>query len=61
MYTSAHTHTHTHTHKGFPDGSVVKNLSANARDAGDVGRSPGVVYGNLLQYFCLENSMDRRT
>ena len=23
------------------------------------GRSPGVVNGNLLQYSCLENSMDR--
>ena len=63
----AHTHTHTHTHTGFPDGSVVKNLSANARDAGDTGsfpgsgRSPGVVNGNLFQCSCLENSMDRRT
>ena len=32
------------------------------RDMGSVpgsGRSPGVVNGNLLQYSCLENSMDR--
>ena len=48
----------------FPHGSVVKNLSANARDPGDVGsipglgRSPGVGQGNPLQYSCLE-SMDR--
>ena len=54
-------HTHTHTHMGFPDGSVVKNLSANARDAEDTGsfpgsgRSPGVVNGNLFQCSCLEN------
>ena len=43
---------------------VVKNLSANAeeaRDAGSIpglGRSPGVGNGSLLQYSCLENSMD---
>ena len=46
----------------FLGGAVVKNLPA---DAGDVvlipglGRSPGVGNGNLLQYSCLENSMDR--
>ena len=50
---------------GFPDGSVVKNLLANAGDTGDVGsvlgsgRSPGKGNGNLLQYSCLENPMDR--
>ena len=47
---------------GFPGGSVVKNLPANAGDTGLVpgsGRSPGVGNGNLLQYSCLENSMDR--
>ena len=44
---------------------VVKNLSANAGDARDaslilgLGRSPGVGSGNLLQYSCLENSVDR--
>ena len=43
-------------------GSVVKNPSANAEDAGSIpgsGRSPGEGTGNPLQYFCLENSMDR--
>ena len=43
-------------------GSVVKNPSTNAEDAGSVpgsGRSPGEGNGNPLQYFCLENSMDR--
>ena len=48
---------------GFPAGAVVKNLSVNAGDAGlipGLGRSPGVGNGNpLLQYSCLENSMDR--
>ena len=45
--------------------SVVKNLPANAGDARDTslilgsGRSPGVGNGNLLQYSCLGNSMDR--
>ena len=48
---------------GFPGGSVVKNPSVNARYSRDVGlihglgRSPGVVNGNQLQYSCLENSM----
>ena len=43
------------------DGSVVKNLPANARDLGLIsgsGRSPGEGNGNPLQYFCLGNSMD---
>ena len=41
---------------------MVKNQSANAGDSGlipGLGRSPGVGYGNPLQYSCLENSMDR--
>ena len=48
--------------QGFPGGSVVENLSANARDAGltpGSGRFPGVGNGNPLQYYCLENPMDR--
>ena len=47
---------------GFPGGTVVKNLPANAGDAGSVprlGRSPGVGNGNPLQYSCLEDSMNR--
>ena len=44
---------------------VVKNPPANAGDVRDVGsipgsgRSPGEGNGNLLQYSCLENTMDR--
>ena len=44
---------------GFPGGSVVKNLPANAGDSGDtgsipgLGRSPGVGNSNPLQYSCL--------
>ena len=43
---------------------VVKNLSANAGDAGPIpgsGRSPGGGHGNPLQYSCLGNPMDRGT
>ena len=51
-----------HVLVGFPSGSVVKNLPANARDVGlisGLGRSPGEGNGNPLQYSCLENPMDR--
>ena len=50
----------------FPGGSVEKNLPTNAGDTGDVssipglGRSPGGGNGNLPQYSCLENPMNRR-
>ena len=43
---------------------MVKNLPANAGDAGDTGsipelrRSPGGGNGNPLQYSCLENPVD---
>ena len=48
----------------FPGGAVVKNPPANAGNVGDTdfpgsGRSPGGGHGNLLQYSCLENPMDR--
>ena len=45
----------------LPGGSVVKNLPANAGDDGSIpgsGRSPEG-NGNLFQYSCLENSMNR--
>ena len=44
---------------------VVRNPPANAGGAGDAGSIPGserpsrVGNGNLLQYSCLENSMNR--
>ena len=44
---------------------MVKNLLANAGDVRDAalipgsGRSPGGGHGNPLQYFCLENLMNR--
>ena len=47
---------------GFPGSSVVKNLPANAGEAGSIpgsGRSPGEENGNPLQYSCLGNPMER--
>ena len=50
---------------GFPDGTVGKNPPGNAGDTRDavlilgLGRFPGIRSDNLLQYSCLENSMDR--
>ena len=50
---------------GFLGDSRVRNPPAKAGDAGDAGltlesrRSPGEGNGNLLQYFCLENPVDR--
>ena len=48
--------------RGFPSGSDGKESACNAGDLGlipELGRSPGEGNGNPLQYFCLENSMDR--
>ena len=47
---------------GFPGGSVVKNIPANAGDICSIpgsGSSPGEGNGNPLQYSCLENPMDK--
>ena len=47
---------------GFPGGLLIRNLPAKAGEAGSIsglGRSPGVGKDNLLQYSCLENSMNR--
>ena len=60
MYLSSHA-----CSSGFPGGSVVKNLHANAGDTGDMGsipgsgRSPGGGQDHPLQYSCLENPMTR--
>ena len=49
----------------FPGGSMVKNPPVNPGDKGDTGlipgseKSPGGGHGKPLQYFCLENFMDR--
>ena len=47
---------------GFPGGSDSKESACNGGDPGlipGLGRSPGEVNGNPLQYSCLENPMDR--
>ena len=49
----------------FPDGTVVKDLTANSGDVRNMGsipglgRSPGEGNGNPFQYSCLEEPMDR--
>ena len=50
---------------GFPRGSVLKNLPANAASEGDLGsvpgsgRSPGEGNSNPLQNSCLGNPTNR--
>ena len=46
---------------GFPGGSMIKNLPANAGDSGSIpgsGRSLEEGNGNSLQYSCQENAMN---
>ena len=48
--------------QGFLGGSDSKATVYNAGDPGSspgLGRSPGEGDGNPLQYYCLENPMDR--
>ena len=47
---------------GFPNGLAGKESTCNEGDAGlipGLERSPGVRYGNPLQYSCWENPMDK--
>ena len=47
---------------GFPSSTDSKASACNAGDPGlipGLGRSPEEGNGNLLQYACLENAMDR--
>ena len=52
-------------HLGFPGGNIGKNLPVNAGNiiaAGSIPwsrRSPRGRHNNSLQYFCLENPVDR--
>ena len=53
-----------HQQEGFPPGSAVKNLPANAGDAGLIpvsGRTPGEGNGNPVYCSSLRNPMDRET
>ena len=48
----------------FPSGSDDKESACDTGDPGSIpgwGRSPGERNVYPLQYFCLENSMDRET
>ena len=50
--------------RGFPGGSNGKEFTFSAGDWGSIpgsGIFPGEGNGNLLQYSCLENSLDRGT
>ena len=47
---------------GFPSGSDSKESACNVGDSGSIPglrRFPGEMKGNLIQYSCLENPMDR--
>ena len=49
-------------HKDFPGGSEGKASVYNEGNLGSIpglGRSPGEANANPLQYYCLENPMDR--
>ena len=57
-----HFHSSGIEHLCFPGGPDGKESTCNAGDLGSIpglGRSPGGGHGNLLQYSCLENPMDR--
>ena len=61
-HTGRHTLASTRGLLDFPGGSVGKVSAYNAGDLGSspgLGRSPGEGNGNPLQYYCLENPMDR--
>ena len=66
-HTNAFISIHLIISKGFPGGSVVKNLPANTGATGDSGwipgsgRSPEGKNGNPLQDSCWDNPMDRGT
>ena len=48
-------------YEGFPGGSVVKSLPANAGDTRSIpglGRSSGGGHDNPFRYSCLRNPMD---
>ena len=63
MYSNVHSSTtYTGSNLGFLGGSAVKNPPATQEPQETYlgsGRSPGRGHGNLLQYSCLENPMDK--
>ena len=62
MYIYMYMYIYIYVYMGFSGSSVIKNLPADAGDAGlipGLGSSPGGRNDNPLQYSCLENPMDR--
>ena len=65
VYICIYIYTHTYIHNDFPGGTMVQDPPANAGDTGvaglipELGRSPGVGNGKLVQYSCLDSSIDR--
>ena len=52
----------TQQHKGLPQWLSSKESACGAENSGSIpglGRIPGGGHGNSLQYFCLENPMER--
>ena len=61
-----HHYTPSRLSKGFPGGAVVKNPSANAGDAGDMGSIPGREYPRrrkwqLSPVLLLQNSLEQKS
>ena len=62
-WVALHNMAHSFTELDHAVSQVISLFSYNAGDPGSipgVGRSPGEGNGNPLQYYCLENPMDRR-
>ena len=63
IYIYTHTYIHIHIYIwGFPGGSDSKTSVYDVGEQGSIpglGRFPGERNGNSLQYYCLENPMDR--
>ena len=50
---------YTYTHTGGSDGKASVYNAGDPGSSPGLGRSPGEGNGNLLQYYCLENPVDR--
>ena len=62
LFKKEETYVHLRIYGDFPGGSDGKASVYNVGDLGSIpgsGRSPGEGNGNPLQYYCLENPMDR--
>ena len=62
IYTYIYMYIYVYIYSGFPDGSDCNEFACKSGDlcsVSELGRFPGEVNVYPLQYFCLENSMDR--